>query len=117
MADPCESRRYTAKEWTRQTIYRRPDDQDQVAAEVQDISEAFAVALDEAAGAFEEPPSDDEPGEETACNLVHPAGFGAVDTGCGCGVVGEETLVKHEQALKRHGLHVEELESKPHRFR
>ena len=40
-----------------------------------------------------------------------------MDTGCGRGVIGEDTLRRHEQALKKHGLFVEELTSKPHGFR
>lgn len=118
VTDPCEARRFTAEEWTGQTIfYKRPTGPEEVEEEVKDISDAFAVAVDEATEAFEEPPSDDEPGEETSCHLVHPAGFGVVDTGCGRGVVGEETLLKHQQALQRHGLQTEELQSRPHRFR
>ena len=64
----------------------------------------------------EEPPSEDE-AEESACGLIHPAGFGVVDTGCGRGVVGSETLRRHEIELNKHGLMVEELESRPHVFR
>ena len=53
----------------------------------------------------EEPPSEDEEVDPsgTACHLVHPAGFGVVDTGCERRVVGEETL-KNEAALSKHGL-------------
>ena len=71
------------------------------------------------AATFEEPPSNEEVEmeEETSCHLVHPAGFGVVDTGCGRGVIGEETLTRHEGALRRHGLHIEELQTKPHKFR
>ena len=53
------------------------------------------MAVDEVATTeqvFCEPPSEDEAEpQKTACNLVHPAGFGVVDTGCGRGVIGEDT--------------------------
>eukprot|EP00435_Cladocopium_sp_Y103_P001390 s2644_g1.t1 len=88
---------------------------------IDQIQEAYTLAVQEDQvenSVFFEPPSDDETDpSETVCHLVHPAGFGVVDTGCGRGVIGEETLKRHEQALKNHGLFVEELASRPHRFR
>lgn len=120
-ADPCEARRKTAEEWTGQTIfYRRPKTPaPDVEEEVDQIAEAFVNATLDIAATFEEPPSNEEVEmeEETSCHLVHPAGFGVVDTGCGRGVIGEETLTRHEGALRRHGLHIEELQTKPHKFR
>lgn len=120
-ADPCESRRKTADDWTGQTIfYRRPADlAETVEDEIEKINEAFVNAATETADTFEEPPSDDdsEQGDETSCSLVHPAGFGVVDTGCGRGVIGEQTLQRHEAAMLKHGLRLEDLQTKPHRFR
>eukprot|EP00435_Cladocopium_sp_Y103_P011882 s2377_g3.t1 len=132
--DPCESRRKTAEEWTGQTIfYKRPSLEDSaVETEVDAITDAYVNVTSECLEAelspegmdsmdpFVEPPSDDEhellDGEST-CRLVHPAGYGVVDTGCGRGVIGAETLKRHEGALQKHGLHVEDLETKPHKFR
>eukprot|EP00435_Cladocopium_sp_Y103_P015753 s1700_g3.t2 len=123
--DPCDSRRKTAEEWTGQTIfYRRPGQHAksmEVETEVDMIALAYEQEVTTDTPVFEEPPSDveeDQAGDgETSCHLVHPAGFGVVDTGCGRGVIGEETLKRHEGALCKHGLHIEELETRPHKFR
>lgn len=64
----------------------------------------------------EEPESSDDE-KESPCQLMHPAGWGVVDTGCGRGVIGENTLRRHESHLQQFGLEIEELEPKPHRFR
>ena len=64
----------------------------------------------------EEPASSDDE-KESPCQLMHPAGWGVVDTGCGRGVIGENTLKRHEVQLKKIGLAVDELEPRPHRFR
>ena len=126
VTDPVESRRKTHDDWTGQTIfYKRPKvtvepNVDDTNTEIDQIQEAYAMAVNEQepVNVFCEPPSHDEDGEpQSACNLVHPAGHGVVDTGCGRGVIGDETLLRHEQALKKHGLFIEELASKPHRFR
>lgn len=126
VTDPVESRRKTADDWTGQTIfYKRqnvtaPENDDTTTTEIDQIQEAYAMAVteNEATDIFCEPPSDDETEpQESSCHLVHPAGFGVVDTGCGRGVIGEVTLQRHEQALRKHGLATEELPSKPHRFR
>ena len=120
-ADPCEARRRTAEDWTGQTIfYKRPhQDDENVEGEVDKITEAFVNVATETNGPFEEPPSDEETdgANQSTCHLVHQAGFGVVDTGCGRGVIGESTLERHEEALRRHGLHVEELTTRPHKFR
>ena len=55
--------------------------------------------------------------DEVACNLVHAAGFGVVDTGCGRGLVGEETLARHQQELNKLGKKIKELPAKMHTFR
>eukprot|EP00435_Cladocopium_sp_Y103_P051560 s1160_g16.t1 len=126
--DPCASRRRTHEDWTGQTIfYKRPSAAFlPVEQEVQDIVDVFTMEstinepTETLSGPFEEPPTDDEcdgGGGESTCHLVHPAGFGVVDTGCGRGVIGSDTLTRHEEALRQHGLQVEELETKPHRFR
>ena len=83
-ADPCESRRKTAEEWTGQTVfYRRPrSSTPDVEDEVDQIAEAFVNATVDVTDTFEEPPSDDEKDVE---DVVHPAGYGVVDTGCGRG--------------------------------
>eukprot|EP00438_Fugacium_kawagutii_P025213 Skav222622 [mRNA] locus=scaffold4205:86469:93548:+ [translate_table: standard] len=66
----------------------------------------------------EEPESDDEEdGPDTLVSLVHDAGLGVVDTGCGRGLVGEETLLRHEVQLKKHQLSITELDARPHTFR
>eukprot|EP00435_Cladocopium_sp_Y103_P011900 s3832_g3.t1 len=102
--DPCESRRRTAEEWTGQTIfYKRPS------AAFIPVESSGEPPPEPPSEPFEEPPSDDDEEQTSTCNLVHPAGYGVVDTGCGRGVI--------ESALAKHGLHIEELETKPHRFR
>jgi len=114
--DPLQHRRPTHQEWTGQTIFYkkdRPEDKD----EVDEICACFHALSQEAAENFEEPLSDAEVEMESSCHLMHDAGFGVVDTGCGRGVVGEATLGCHVEALARHGLQVEELESRPHRFK
>ena len=55
--------------------------------------------------------------DEVACNLVHAAGFGVVDTGCGRGLIGEETLARHQQELDKIGKKIKELPAKMHTFR
>ena len=65
----------------------------------------------------EETESESEEPAETLAVLVHGTGFGVLDTGCGRGLVGEETLQRHETELRRHGLEITELEDVPHTFR
>eukprot|EP00435_Cladocopium_sp_Y103_P050503 s1907_g15.t1 len=120
--DPCEARRKTADDWTGQTIfYRRlrPTTKT-VDGEIDQINAAYVDETAQEDFTFVEPPSDAEDSEqceESSCHLIHPAGFGVVDTGCGRGVIGEETLKRHEEEMLKHGLRLEELETKPHRFR
>ena len=67
-----------------------------------------------------EDPSDSEDEakeDEVVCNLVHAAGYGVVDTGCGRGLVGEETLLRHQKELERFGMQIKELPAKMHTFR
>ena len=70
--------------------------------------------------AFLEQSSDDEVDDEHSeshCALVHDAGFGIVDTGCGRGLVGENTLQRHVDLLHKHGYDIVELPPKLHTFR
>ena len=41
----------------------------------------------------------EESEESVDCSLVHNVGFGVVDTGCGKGLIGEETLKRHKSKL------------------
>eukprot|EP00435_Cladocopium_sp_Y103_P072195 s58_g39.t1 len=83
---------------------------DQVPANVQPPEEIFV-----------EPESSDEDQEpaEGGSNtlLVHDAGYGIVDTGCGRGLVGALTLERHAALLKAKGYDVTELPPKVHTFR
>ena len=74
---------------------------------LQEVTEALCLDED----------SDFEDEEETSCALVHEAGYGVVDTGCGRGIIGENTLEKHLVELKKHGGRCEEIEARPHTFR
>lgn len=49
--------------------------------------------------------------------LVHQAGRGVVDTGCGRGLVGSETLEKHKKKLAEIGETITELPNQKHVFR
>ena len=55
--------------------------------------------------------------EENHIYLVHQAGRGVVDTGCGRGLVGLETLEKHRKKLAEIGEVVTELPNQNHIFR
>lgn len=116
----------TAEEWVGTTTFYLQDDEEDAPDdwETNEIVQAFVEAAAPQRGQDQllnleelEPISEDEGEAETACQLLHPAGWGVVDTGCGRGVIGANTLRRHEDQLSRHGLSVEELEPKPHRFR
>ena len=94
-----EAHRDLEYEWTGQTIFYR-------------LSNHEVDEEDPAESSDEEQQTD-----ESVVALVHEAGFGVVDTGCGRGIVGEETLDKHRGRLLRHGFDIEELAAKPHTFR
>ena len=119
-----ESSRRTAEEWIGKTVFYLKDEEDEAPDdwETNEIVQAFVAAtksqqvwqsMDEEV----EPASSDEEQEETPCQLLHPAGWGVVDTGCGRGVIGENTLKRHENQLQRYDMKIMELEPRPHRFR
>ena len=83
---------------------------------MEELSHAYQVAVSESCL---EPESEEE-GEgtdESLVALVHQPGLGVVDTGCGRGLVGEQTLKRHQEAMTKFGLDIEELTSRPHTFR
>ena len=118
--------RRTSEEWIGKTIFYLKDGEEEAPDdwETNEIVQAFLAATAQQYQPSETMPVDDmEPGSEedeageTACQLLHPAGWGVVDTGCGRGVIGANTLRRHEEQLGRHGLSITELEPRPHRFR
>ena len=94
---------------------------DQEVEELQQDDQWEMVEGDEFPGAFKEPSSGEEDGEsrpqESNCGLVHAAGYGTLDTGCGRGLVGENTLARHIERLEEHGHCYKELPEKMHTFR
>lgn len=104
-----------------------------VEQEIDEIAEAFfaeATNQDDEAWTlvdslseipFKEPGSSEEEEEsrfqESNCALIHAAGFGILDTGCGRGLVGANTLDRHVAKLKQHGYDIVELPEKMHTFR
>lgn len=67
---------------------------------------------------------DEEQEEEYEVNIsenqqcmTHPAGYGVVDTGCGRGLIGEETLRRHEERLRQKGLKITHLTNQKQVFR
>ena len=127
---PIEAHKATPQSWTGQTIFYKlqshgevtssDDGEEQLEGEalwshILEIQEAFQEELTEALCTDED--SDQEDDAETTCALVHEAGYGVVDTGCGRGIIGENTLEKHVAELKRHGKRCEDIEAKPHTFR
>ena len=119
-----EAGRRTADEWIGRTIFYMKDDEESPPDdwETNEIVQAFLAATVQQrpwAGeeAVEEEPDSSDEEKESPCQLMHPAGWGVVDTGCGRGVVGENTLKRHERQLKQFGLEIKELEPRPHRFR
>ena len=55
-----------------------------------------------------------EQSEEVACNLVHDFGSAVVDTGCGKGLIGRDTLEEH---CKVGGIVAKWIDCKPARFK
>ena len=119
-----ESKKRTAEEWIGKTVFYMKDDEDSPPEDrdMNEIVQAFVAATTDQPpwGSMEEemePGSSDEEPETTHCQLLHPAGWGVVDTGCGRGVIGENTLRRHEHQLRKFNMEITELEPKPHRFR
>ena len=119
-----ESSRRTAREWIGKTVFYLQSEEEAVPDdwETNEIVQAFVAATADqhhwqtAEDEVNQESSDDEQ-EETACQLLHPAGWGVVDTGCGRGVIGENTLKRHENQLMKYDMKITELEPRPHRFR
>ena len=118
-----ESHRQTQYLWTGKTIfYKLENHQDLDAEDVTEEQDAVLTQNDIEKGEvlILEETSDDEDEtkqDEVACNLVHAAGYGVVDTGCGRGLVGEDTLLRHQQELRKLGKEIKELPAKMHTFR
>eukprot|EP00913_Durusdinium_trenchii_P018077 g16986.t1 len=98
--------------------------------EIDEITDAFFAESamwddpeQEEAETFKEPgSSDDEDGDESQpqeshCALVHEAGYGILDTGCGRGLIGANTLDRHVKLLNAKGYDITELPEKMHTFR
>ena len=104
--------------WTGRSVFYLEDYEPDGLSDEEPVRDLHVKEEDQQCEPIVEPGTDDEDdSDETACHLLHPAGFGVVDTGCGRGIVGEETLARHEGRLKEHGLFIEELSPKPHLFR
>lgn len=118
-----ESHKQTQYLWTGKTIfYKLENHQDLDAEDVTEEQDAVLTQNDIEKGEvlILEETSDDEDEtkqDEVACNLVHAAGYGVVDTGCGRGLVGEDTLLRHQQELRKLGKEIKELPAKMHTFR
>ena len=118
-----ETHRQNQYLWTGRTIFYKLEnhqdpDEDEVMAENATIPEENDMEKDKVM--ILEETSDDEDKsktDEVACNLVHAAGYGVVDTGCGRGLVGEETLLRHQEKLEKFGKQIKELPAKLHTFR
>eukprot|EP00913_Durusdinium_trenchii_P018461 g17343.t1 len=106
-------------EWTGETIFFLRDDQsmDPSFKTQRKGCQTEDLVGDMALKGVVEAESEDEDDGETLAALVHDAGYGVVDTGCGRGLVGEETLARHQEALRQHGLEVEELTHVAHTFK
>lgn len=100
-----EAHRDLHYDWTGQTIFylREPEinlPDEELAALAQEYKDELEKAQEEA---LKSPDwSSESETEETLVALVHSAGNGVVDTGCGRGLVGEETLRRREDLLKCH---------------
>ena len=125
-----EAHKATPQSWTGQTIFYKlqshgdvttsDDGEEQVEGEalwsqICEIHDAFQEEVTDALCLGDD--SDQEDDLETTCALVHEAGYGVVDTGCGKGIIGENTLTRHIQELNKFGKKCENLEARPHTFR
>ena len=118
-----EAHRQTQYLWTGRTVFYKLEnhqdvDEEDVPVEnatvlEQNVMENHDVMVLEEASDDE----DESKTDEVVCNLVHAAGYGVVDTGCGRGLVGEDTLLRHQQELKKFGKQIKELPAKMHTFR
>ena len=122
----AEANKQTGWSWTGKTIFYKLQSHGQEPDEDGEDDAAWVHAVEELTSAYQcavseaclEPESDEEQeGDESIVALVHPAGHGVVDAGCGRGLVGAETLKRHQEEMKKFGLEVEELPSRPHVFR
>lgn len=142
-----EAHRDTVDTWTGRSVFYRmvshADGQDDEEAWIADVAAAFYEELEahdqdnsgvvskadvldpnkasenDPGSLFQEPSSDEEEQSpsESQCALVHDAGFGIIDTGCGRGIVGEKTLQRHLELLQGYGYTCTELKPKAHTFR
>ena len=118
-----EAHRQTQYLWTGRTVFYKLENHQDVDEEDVPVEDATVLEqndLENHEVMILEETSDDEDEsktDEVACNLVHAAGYGVVDTGCGRGLVGEDTLLRHQQELKKFGKQIKELPAKMHTFR
>ena len=118
-----EAHRQTQYLWTGRTVFYKLENHQDVDEEDVPVEDATVLEqndLENHEVMILEETSDDEDEsktDEVACNLVHAAGYGVVDTGCGRGLVGEDALLRHQQELKKFGKQIKELPAKMHTFR
>lgn len=118
-----DAHRQTQYLWTGRTVFYKLENHQDVDEEDVPVEDATVLEqndLENHEVMILEETSDDEDEsktDEVACNLVHAAGYGVVDTGCGRGLVGEDTLLRHQQELKKFGKQIKELPAKMHTFR
>ena len=118
-----ETHRQNQYLWTGKTVFYKLEnhqdlDEEDVTEENATIPEKYDMENDDVMVLEETSDDEDETKtDEVACNLVHAAGFGVVDTGCGRGLIGEETLARHQQELDKIGKKIKELLAKMHTFR
>ena len=115
-----EAHRKLDFEWSGQTIfYMREAEIGPTDEELVQMAISYKDELDLAQEEMLQSPADSEESEEeeSLVALVHSPGHGVVDTGCGRGLIGEDTLKRHEAVLAEYNLKVKELPHKPHAFR
>ncbi|CAK9013225.1 unnamed protein product [Durusdinium trenchii] len=125
-----EAHKDVGVEWTGRTVFYMKDlPFTPIDEEIDMLAQAYRDELDIAQEeALKESGSEDSMMEETdeeaeyldgetVVALVHAAGHGVVDTGCGRGLVGEKTLQRHEKVLNEHGYEIKEMLHQPHKFR
>ena len=115
-----EAHRKLDFEWSGQTIfYLREAEIGPTDEELAQLAISYKDELDLAQEELLRTPEDSTESEEdeTLVALVHSPGHGVVDTGCGRGLIGEDTLKRHEAVLAEYDLAVKELPHKPHAFR
>ena len=118
-----ETHRQTQYLWTGKTIFYKLEnhqdmDEENVPEEQKNLLFENDMMTNEVLVLEETSEDEDESKtDEVVCNLVHAAGYGVVDTGCGRGLVGEETLLRHQRELEKFGKQIKELPAKAHTFR